>query len=579
MPSGKIFRRPAVLLALCLVSVGAVVSLLGRLATGPAVALKRVALDNEPGAKAYPAFSPDGRRLAYSARATSSQADTFHIFVRDVPAGPAQQLTAGPVSDTSPVWSPDGSRIAFVRVTGGQGECVVIPATGSGEERKFPGCTAPGDETQPFPAVSWMRDGQSLVVVEAIEKQPSALAMLSLRDGAIRPLTHPPAGMDDSTPAVSPDGRTIAFVRATSADGADIFLCDPAGANPRRLTFDDRGIRGIAWTRDGQDLLYTGQRAGGWRVWRLPVYGASPRDLIIAGHQAQYVAVAPAGNRLVYTESSTVSSIWRAALGSSGRPEEHAIIRSSGSETCPRYSPDGSRIADISDRTGSDEIWLSDGDGGNRVQVTGFKGADLARIRWSPDGKRLLFDASGEQGSDLYVVDAAAHGKPVRVQLGAVNGSWSHDGKSIYFQSQNRIWKSAANGGNPQELSQMIGVAQPVESADGRFVYFRNRRSFWRVPVDGGVQEEAIVPDYDLMGGTTLQPTRQGMYYLEFERSAGESVVSFYDYAAKKSSVVFEMKNGGRNNATFSISPDGKYILYAKVDQSQTNIEMVENFQ
>jgi len=579
MPSGKIFRRPAVLLALCLVSVGAVVSLLGRLATGPAVALKRVALDNEPGAKAYPAFSPDGRRLAYSARATSSQADTFHIFVRDVPAGPAQQLTAGPVSDTSPVWSPDGSRIAFVRVTGGQGECVVIPATGSGEEGKFPGCTAPGDETQPFPAVSWMRDGQSLVVVEAIEKQPSALAMLSLRDGAIRPLTHPPAGMDDSTPAVSPDGRTIAFVRATSADGADIFLCDPAGANPRRLTFDDRGIRGIAWTRDGQDLLYTGQRAGGWRVWRLPVYGASPRDLIIAGHQAQYVAVAPAGNRLVYTESSTVSSIWRAALGSSGRPEEHAIIRSSGSETCPRYSPDGSRIADISDRTGSDEIWLSDGDGGNRVQVTGFKGADLARIRWSPDGKRLLFDASGEQGSDLYVVDAAAHGKPVRVQLGAVNGSWSHDGKSIYFQSQNRIWKSAANGGNPQELSQMIGVAQPVESADGRFVYFRNRRSFWRVPVDGGVQEEAIVPDYDLMGGTTLQPTRQGMYYLEFERSAGESVVSFYDYAAKKSSVVFEMKNGGRNNATFSISPDGKYILYAKVDQSQTNIEMVENFQ
>jgi len=579
MPSGKIFRRPAVLLALCLVSVGAVVSLLGRLATGPAVALKRVALDNEPGSKAYPAFSPDGRRLAYSARATASQADTFHIFVRDVPAGPIRQLTTGPASDTSPVWSPDGSRIAFVRTAGGQGECVVINATSSGEERKFPGCAAPGDETQPFPAVSWMRDGQSLLVVQAIEKQPSALAVLSLRDSAIRPLTHPPAGMDDSTPAVSPDGKTIAFVRSTSADGADIYLCDPAGANPRRLTFDDRGIRGIAWTRDGQDLLYTGQRAGGWRVWRLPVYGASPRDLIIAGHQAQYVAVAPSGNRLAYTESSTVSSIWRAALGSSGRPEEHAIIRSNGSETCPRYSPDGGRIADISDRTGSGEIWLSDAEGGNGVQVTSFKGADLARIRWSPDGKRLIFDASGEQGSDLYVVEAAAGGKSVRVQLGAVNGSWSHDGKSIYFQSQNRIWKSAANGGNPLELSRMMGVAQPVESADGKFVYFRNRRSFWRVPVDGGVQEEAIVPDHDMNWGTTLQPTRQGMYYLEFERSAGEPVVSFYDYATKKSSIVFEMKGGGRNNATYSISPDGKYILYAKVDQSQTNIELVENFQ
>src|SRR5271157_2184309 len=140
MPSGKIFRRPAVLLALCLVSVGAVVSLLGRLATGPAVALKRVALDNEAGAKAYPAFSPDGRRLAYSARATSSKDETFHVFVRDMAAGTAQQLTTGPANDISPVWSPDGARIAFVRVTEGQGECVVLPASGGGGEQKFPGC-------------------------------------------------------------------------------------------------------------------------------------------------------------------------------------------------------------------------------------------------------------------------------------------------------------------------------------------------------------------------------------------------------------------------------------------------------
>jgi Tol biopolymer transport system component len=535
-------------------------------------------MGNEPGAKAYPAFSPDGRRLAYSARATSSKAETFHLFVRDVAAGTAQPLTTGPSSDVSPVWSPDGARIAFVRMDGGQAECVVISASGSGEERKFPGCAAPGDETQPLPAVSWMHDGQSLVVVESVEKQPSALAVLSLGDGAFRPLTHPPAGMDDSTPAVSPDGNTLAFVRSTSADGADIYLCDLAGANPRRLTFDDRPIRGIAWTRDGQDLLYTGQRIGGWRVWRMPVYGGSPRDLIIAGHQAWYVAVAPTGNRLVYTESSTVSSIWRAVLGASGQDDRHAVIRSSGSEKGPRYSPDGNRIADISDQTGNDEIWLSDSDGGNRVQVTGFKGADLARIRWSPDGKRLIFDASGAQGSDLYVVEAAAAGRPVRVQLGALNGSWSHDGKSIYFQSQNRIWKSAANGGNPHQLAGMIGVGQPVESADGQYIYFRRSRTFWRMPVDGGVQEEAIVPDHDLLWSTTLQPTRRGVYYIEFERSAGEPVVSFYDYAEKKSSVVFQMKGGDRNNTTYSISPDGKYILYSKVDQSQTNIEAIENF-
>jgi len=579
MSYGKITRRPAVLLALGLCSIGAVVTVLGRLAAGPALALKRVELNTEVGSKAYPAFSPDGQHLAYSARGTSSKDETAHIFVRDMPDGKPQQLTTGEGNDIGPVWSPDGARIAFVRMEDGQGECVVIAASGSGEEKKFPGCTAPGDETQPFPAVSWMHDGQSLVVVQSAEKQPAALASLSLATGAFQPISHPAAGMEDSTPAVSPDGNSLAFVRSTSGEGADIFLSDLSGANPRRLTFDDRAIRGIAWTRDGQDLLYTGLRTRGWRLWRLPAYGGSPRDLIIAGGEAQYVAVSPVGNRLVYTVTPTVSAIWRASLGGNPeKPEEHVIIRSPGREKGPRYSPDGKSIADISDQTGNDEIWLSDAEGRNRVQVTSFKGPDLARIRWSPDGKSLIFDANGGQGEDLYIVPGAAGAKPVRVQTGAINGSWSHDGKSIYFQARNHIWKAGADGGSPEQLTEREGAAQPVESADGKFIYFRNWRSFWRIPVTGGDEEEAIVPEHDLMGSTTMQPTRQGVYYLEFARSIGFPVVSFYDFATKKSTVVFRLKDGGGRNGTYSVSPDGKYILYARVDQGQTNFEVVENF-
>jgi Tol biopolymer transport system component len=584
MSSGKIWSRPPVLLALCLVSVGGVVTILGRLATGPAVALKRVELSNEPGAKAYPAFAPDGQRLAYSARATSSKDEAFHIFIRDVTVGGAQQLTAGPASDISPVWSPDGNRMAFVRMQDGKGECVVIPVSGGGEEHDFPGCTAPGDETQPSPALAWMRDGQSLVVVQASGQQASgqqtaALAILSLADGKFRPLTHPPAGAEDTTPAVSPDGNSIAFVRSAGGDNANIFVTDSAGANPpHAVTFDGRAIRGVAWTRDGQDLVYTGQRVGMWRLWRVPAYGGSPRDLIIAGRDAQYVAVSPVGNRLVYTVSPTVSSIWRAELGNPDQVVEHAVIRSPGREFGPRYSPSGKTIADISDQTGNDEIWLSDADGGNRVQVTSFKGPELARIRWSPDGKSLIFDTSGEDGNDLYIVPAVAGGQPKRVQSGALNGSWSHDGKSMYFQSHDHIWKAPVDGGEPQQIRTSEGAAQPVESVDGKYVYFRRWNSFWRVPVTGGEEEQAITPDHDLMWATTLQPTKQGMYYIEYERSAREPVVSFFDYATKKSSVVFHIKRGGGRDATYSVSPDGKYILYARVDQSQTNLEVVENF-
>ena len=123
------------------------------------------------------------------------------------------------------------------------------------------------------------------------------------------------------------------------------------------------------------------------------------------------------------------------------------------------------------------------------------------------------------------------------------------------------------------------GAGQPIESADGKYVYFRSRRGIWRIPAAGGDEEEAFVPEHDMWGPTNMQPTKKGVYYTEFERSARSMVVSFYDFSTKKSSIVFRLRNADwGNGGSYSVSPDGKYILYARVDQSQTNLMLVENF-
>ncbi len=576
MPFATFLRRPAVLLAFALCSVGGVVTILGKLASGPQVAQKKTQLSTLAGTNAYPAYSPDGQRLAFSVRGVS-KVEGFHIFISAAGPDRPRELTTGE-NDVSPAWSPDGKRIAFLRIADGRARYLVVPAEG-GEEHLLAEFPAPADEAQPLPALSWLPDGKSLLVVALSTDKPPCLAMVAAEGGKVTPITNPPAGSEgDSTPAVSPDGSAVAFVRGSGQEGGDIWLADTAGRGVRRLTFDDRSVRGIAWMPDGRDLLYAANRLAGWQIWRVAAFGGSPRGYAVAGRQAQYPAVAAAGYHMVYVDTPTSSAIWQADLGDEDSAQERPLIRSAGNESSPAYSPDGKRIADVSDQTGAAEIYVYDADGGNRVQVTKLAGPQVGRLRWAPGGDALLYDASGDRGSDVYTLAATPGAKPARAVLGGSNASWSHDGKWIYFQSRGQIWKATASGGNPEPVSKEMGGAQPVESADGKFVYYRMRRTIWRVPVAGGDGEEAIIPEHDLIW-TTLQPTSKGIYYLEWERSSRSTVVSLYDFASKKSSIAYRMKGGGIANAsTYSISPDGKHILYPKVDRSGTNLVQVENF-
>jgi dipeptidyl aminopeptidase/acylaminoacyl peptidase len=215
MPSSTLLRRPAVLLALGLCAIAAVTTLLGSLTKGPAVESKPVTLPDTAGVVAYLAFSPDGNRLAYSQRGVSKD-DAFHIFVRRLPSGAAQQFTTGSSNDISPAWSPDGGSIALLRLDAGRAQCIIVPANG-GPERKVAELAAAG-AIQPLPRLSWLRDGKSLAVVTGGENQPASIALVDIANGSLRRITNPPDGTEgDWSPAISPDGSTLAFTRSATA--------------------------------------------------------------------------------------------------------------------------------------------------------------------------------------------------------------------------------------------------------------------------------------------------------------------------------------------------------------------------
>lgn len=565
------------MLALALASVSIVVTLMGRIAGGPSTQeQKRVQVAGGAGFESYPSLSPDGKRVAYSAREAASKS-VWHVYVRDLPSGAPKQLTRGEENDVAPVWSPDGGSLAFQRIGESKVEYIVLPADGGAERKAAEFSPAPRSEN-PVPAVTWMPDASALIVVQTAEDKPAALASVSLASGKVERITSPPDGSEgDVTPAISPAGDSLAFVRTTTHEGADVWISDLKGANPRQVTFDDRTIRGLAWSRDGKDLFYSAHRLEGWHVWRVSAEGGSPRDISIAGDSAYFPAIGR--SRLAYTNSPSVAAIWRSRLGGDDADhEDRMVIHSGGRETDPAYSPDGTRIASVGDESGNEEIYLQDASGSNRVQLTHLKRPRMGRVLWSPDSKWLIFDLRTDHGSEVWVVGALAGAEPARVASAASEATFSRDGKSIYYISRRQIWKAAANGSKPEVfLKQTQGASQPVETFDGKFVIFRMNRSIWRVPVSGGEPEEFIEPDQELYW-TTLQPVKNGVYYLVWDRGERGMGVAFYDYALKKNTVL--TRNGGfdRNASTFSISPDGKYILYPKTDRSQTNLVIVDNF-
>jgi Tol biopolymer transport system component len=487
-----------------------------------------------------------------------------------------------------PDFSPDGRQIAFLRGEAGKWGVLVVPALG-GAERQV-GSVAMGS-----PWLRWTPDGRFLVVVERpAERGPASLCLLSLDTGEKRRLTQPPEGSaGDAAGWVAPDGGALLVYRWTSPFLGDLYLVrlgpgyEPhAGAE--RLTSDNASIAGAAWTPDSREVVFSSRREGTDALWRLaPGSGRPPERLAaVSGDWASYPAIAPRGHRLVYASTVLDTNIWRLELAPGKVPEQW--IASTLADESPRYSPDGQRIAFISNRSGQRQIWVSDSSGGSLVQVTNLGPNSLADPHWSPDSRQIGF-ANAEQGRWHSYVVSASGGMPRRVTTGLNEDritSWSRDGRWIYVSSQGEMWKAPVGGGGRPVQVTHGGGSRAEESPDGKFLYYTRRAgppgpggrgSLWRLPVGGG-EEIEVAPSLAPQGGYEI--TERGVYYL-LAAAEGGRAVHFYDFAARSSRLVATLpadKTPFRGAGGFSVSPDGRYLLYTQVDQRGSDLVLVENF-
>jgi len=519
------------------------------------LALTSVPLTARPGYESEPSFSPDGNQVAFT-RFEESESKS-HIYVKLIGTdGPPLQLTNGPSSDFNPVWSPDGRFIAFLRDLQGRGEILLIPSLG-GPERKIAETNVPG--------LAWSPDGNSLVISHKNStKEPAALFVVPIDTGEKRKLTSPPSALGDlsgdSSAAFSPDGRTVAFIR-TIGLRSELYLLrvsdaiQPVG-EAKRIPLGQLRCLALAWTEDGREIVFWVWRQG---LWRIGVSGSDTRSAEPArlpfGDNAQCPAISRHGHRLAYSDESSHYGIWRMAApgGPTARDTtrvgffNRSFISSTRRDGAPQFSPDGKKIAFVSERSGNYEIWVCSSDGSSPIQLTSFHGPAVTTPRWSPDGGRIAFDSDAAGGEfDIWVIGANG-GKPVRMTTHPANDgnpSWSHDGRWIYFDSartgEQQVWKMSADGGEAIQLT-WDGAYAPLESPDGKFLYYTKglgATSVWKVPLGGGQPAKvleglstylnlAIVDKgiYSFLCKTRLRPIPSSFWTYRRIRSGGSPVL------------------------------------------------------
>lgn len=455
-----------------------------------------------------PAWSPDGSALVFSSdRSNDGQ---FKIWTQSLASGTLRQVTAGPGAESNPVVSPDGQQIAFVDsnnlytapLAGGArtlvGPGIAPNYTPSGTAMVFQtparvlqvgGADVSGvEDVFTFP-VRWLPDGRFLYTTDgkirirnAAGANPTDVpfsAQLTVR----RPVIATPKrrGFDDlgpqavkgiSSPVLSPDGQSVAFVALN-----DIWAMK-IGEAPVRLTNDKDRDGSPQWTPDGSAVYFSSERgnAGALAIDRVNVASKARTRLgAIAAKSMVTPMMSPDGARIAYTTGSGQLEIWNVA----GKTADVVIAQVGSQISTPYWTPDGSKIVLVDNERINNRFR----EGYNKLRVIDV-GAKTGRFHavaaapqhiadreegaaaLSPDGTQVAFIMDAV----LHVIPLNSDGSPAGPAKAITTAaadlpSWGGDSRTILYKSANQLRMVQADGSNDREVPVTLSWQQAVGPA------------------------------------------------------------------------------------------------------------------
>ncbi len=387
-----------------------------------------------------PRWSPDGAFIVFSSLRSDGG-----LFVVPVSGGKPRQLTFHE-RDFQPNWSPDGRTIVFW--SAGRGGLWTVPAQG-GSPQKI------NSEAEGAQSPAWSPDGKWIACIWR-----GGVAIMASEGGSVRQVTKGPF---DLAPSWSPDGRQLFFLSAKSGE-LQVWSVPVDGGDPIQMT-DERDVSTYApqWIPRRDLLLYV---AGG-KIRTLDtksgIRGTIPFSAKMTLTRKNYKRLSPElpvpGQRLPVrgicspAPSPDGRLIAFSALGdlwlrhADGKTEQ--LTSGPEDDADPAWSPAGSELAYVSNRSGDYQVWILELAGRARRQVTTAAGDAMTPI-WQPSGENIVFVQSLWWQPTLCIVPASGGNPRTIVPAGPARITplgWFREDESLVFEqlvndSKTRVWRS-----------------------------------------------------------------------------------------------------------------------------------------
>lgn len=516
-----------------------------------------------PGREERPSASRDGRRVFFSA----TGGDQWDVYMIEPGAVEAKKLTDSPEREYSAVGSPDGESIAFIGTGGGKVRLAVQQAVPGATQREL--LMKAG-----LQRISWHPGGKWIVAAanSAGADAPGIFA-LPLGGGGWHRVTTPPAGLRDNTPAVSPDGRWLAFTRGAEPRRGRLMITaitpDMQATGEPRLLAGQSTVTQPSWSPAGDGIYYTTGDMNS-SIWRVNATGpAEPRQIRLPDGRYGEPFATPRG--LLLIRRRTNRDLWRWDRDAPGGGASRSIIETDGDDTGAQYSPDGRWISHVSVSDRSD-LWLADAGRLTTRRITAF--GDVLRAAWNPDSLRLLV----VRRSVLSLVS---------VPSGALESDWkfpagfdpagsrpvfSADAQWIYYvapgEAGGRIVR-IRTGQERGEAAGPAGVSQvvPIPGSARLVLRLANGSLVEWDPASGSQERLASDSSRDL-----LHASPGGIYYTAYSVLTGGRFY-FQPYRGDRRELFRETTDV--IGQSLSASPDGRYLVYSRPQREQGELVIV----